>query len=101
MQYLKFTFNDPIIEELEKLTIQVQGRQNLLTFMINNNMFPSHNFDLYQEEYLNYYMQYERKKREFQKKYIDSILEERQINPTAASWNIDFATGVTTLSYEI
>lgn len=78
--------------KLQLLATEVESRQSLIAFMINNDMINSMNFQLYQNEYKQFYFQYAQAKTIFQKKYVDPILIEKNIILEKASWNLDFNT---------
>lgn len=90
-----------IINQLNQLQIEVNGRVNILAYMINNGMRDSQNFQNYQQEYFTIFNIYNNKKQELQRLFINPILEAQNINPETASWNLNFETEEVTLTYEI
>ena len=76
------------ITELERLQYEVQSRQSIITYMINNGMdITTDNFKKYQNEYTEYLKKYENKKYEVEIKYVYPNYAQ------AKNWNLDFASG--------
>lgn len=76
------------ITDLERLQYEVQSRQSIIVYMINNGMdISTDNFKTYQNEYTDYLKQYENKKYEVEVKYVYPN------NKKAKNWNLDFASG--------
>ena len=78
------------IDDLERLQFEVQARQNIIGYMLNNNI-KSETFDQYHTEYINLFRQYEKKKLEVEMLYVKPTC------PTAKNWNLDFASGELTI----
>jgi hypothetical protein len=76
------------IEDLERLQNEVQSRQSIISYMISNDMdIATKNFQIYQQDYMNYLNKYNQKKEEVEKRFIIPK------NIKAKSWSLDFATG--------
>ena len=78
------------IDYLEILQFEVQSRQNIIGYMLNNNI-KSETFDQYHTEYINLFRQYEKKKLEVETLYVKPIF------PAATKWELNFETGELTI----
>lgn len=90
MNSLIITIPEEICNELQKLYLEVESRQSLLAFMINQNMMNNSQFQEYESIYKDYYYKYVQLKNKFQQQYINNILTEKNIKPEKAFWHIDF-----------
>lgn len=85
-----------IIDDLSRLSIEVEARKELISFMLTNNMdCGTSQFLKYQKEYLDFFTKYQAKKQEFEMNIRTSILEK---NEKLISWNLDFNTRELTLT---
>lgn len=81
-------------EELERLNYCVEARANLLTRLLQGVIAPSNKdviIDKYMEEYEEYFIKYEKTKRELERKYKPE---------NTISWNLDFDTHIVTFEVE-
>ena len=78
------------IDDLERLQFEVQARQNIIGYILNNDI-KSETFDQYHAEYIDLFRQYEKKKLEVETLYVKPAL------PTATKWELDFETGELTI----
>ena len=82
--------NEEDRDYIQKLDIEMSSRQNLISFMISSNMnIETEQFKRYQAEYNEYFIQFEKSKRDIiEKKYLNSIDESLQ----NLAWNLDYAS---------
>ena len=90
MREIKFLVDESRRDILQKLAVETESRQSLIAFMLNQDMVNHSNFTKYQDEYKDFYLQYSRAKIAFQKDIVDPILQKEDIDPSLASWALDF-----------
>lgn len=86
MRLLEIPNQEQEIAILERANYEVQCRQNIITFMVNDGMTNNDNYKKYWDEYILYTKAYDRLKQEFQ---------DNQVIPNAGegfngSWEVDF-----------
>ena len=74
-----------IIEAIERAQYETHNRKYLIDYMTENNI--DINFKYYERKYLNALNNYNKKKREFERKYV----------PSKCNWSLDFDTGELTI----
>ena len=73
-----------LCEKIEALQYEVRARQDLITTYLDSRANISNaRYEEYHKEYLNYFIQYEKAKKELVDKYV---------GPNKNSWNLDFNT---------
>lgn len=78
-----------IVVELQRLSVAVESRKELISFMISNDMdLTSPKFKEYEDEYEKYYFQYSALKKELE----DKVLASKFGKDNLLRWNLDFAT---------
>lgn len=84
-----------IVDELEMLSIEVNSRKELLSFMIQNDSYvvAKDSFDNYHKEYQKIYTKYNNLKRELANAYII-----KRFGDKAIDWSLDFGSGELTVN---
>ena len=88
MQTITIPDQEKVINVLKRANYEVSGRQQIINFMIANNMRNHDSFKEYWQEYLDYLMAYEVLKDKFEKEYIIPAVGEN----AAKKWEVDFIT---------
>ena len=84
MEKIQVSYEDSL--ELERLSYEINAHQNILMYMIQNNLINFNNFHKIHDEYLQFYKKFIILRQEIEQKYI--ISEEKKF----ISWKLDFET---------
>lgn len=85
---IKVDYEDNL--KLEKLQYEVSARQNLLAYLIQSDIDPNNEkFNKYHKEYLNFFKEYEKAKKQLTNKYIKDDKNKQ--------WSLDFETQILTI----
>ena len=88
MRLLNIANQEEIIDSLERASYEVTCRENLLNYMIKNNLKDTDAYREYWEEYLYFSKAYEVLKHNFQLKYV----QEYAGKDFKGRWEVDFFT---------
>lgn len=88
MRLLEIPNQEEEIKILERASYEVQCRQQIITFMINNNMNENENYKKYWEEYILYTQAYNVLKLNFQNNFIKKYAGQ----DFSGNWEVDFNT---------
>jgi hypothetical protein len=87
MRLLNIENKEDAINALERASYEVLCRQNIINYMISNNMKGTDNYNEYWEEYLYFSKAYEVLKKNFQVNYILKLEPDFR-----GRWEVDFFT---------
>lgn len=76
------------VNKIQKMHYEVNGRKNIIVYMLDSDMKNQPVFNEMWEEYLNYLMKYDAAKQEFTSVCVNKLMEEQ--NVSGQTWNIDF-----------
>lgn len=74
-----------IYKEIQRAYFEQLGYQNIIIYMINNNMINNENYEFYFDNYINKIMKYE-----ICKKIFENLLRELNPNISFKTWKILF-----------
>lgn len=86
MKTFNLTEHEDVLGKLERVYYEVQGRQNIINFMVSNGMTENKNFQTYWDNYLHYLRVYEDFKEEFRVTCIIPLVG----NDFEGNWKVDF-----------
>ena len=86
MKAITLVEHEDILNKLERAYYEVQGRQNIINFMIVNGMSENKNFQTYWDTYLCYLKVYENFKEEFRVTCVLPLVGEN----FEGNWEVDF-----------
>lgn len=86
------------VTKLEALNYEVSARTDIISFMLSNGLrTDTDNFKKYQAEQIDFKIQYEKAKKEFETKFIRPRVEEKKCG--LGSWSLDFKKCEVTVVY--
>jgi hypothetical protein len=78
------------VNKLQKAHYEVMGRQNIINYMISNDMKNQPTYTEIWTEYLDCLAKYDAIKKEFTTICVSKIMSENNITITTQTWTIDF-----------
>ncbi len=90
---------DELSNYLERLSREVEGSKDIISFMIENNKnINTDAFKAYKKEFDEVYAEFDLAKQDVQKKYVPAELVDKDKEHT--SWSLDYATHDITITYD-
>lgn len=87
---INFSSQESLINYIQGLSIEVESRKELISFMLSNNMDTSTSqFTKYEKEYAHFYAEYSIAKQKLEQLIKTEFIQEDEI---LLSWNLIFET---------
>lgn len=87
-----------IVSDLQRLSVEVESRKDLIAFMIQNGMdLESDKFKQYEDEYKKFFLEYSLAKTKFESEFCkpEAAKEGKQLQ----KWDLDFGSEEVTLTF--
>lgn len=89
--------NDELYTKLERLQYEIDGRKEIMGYLISNNNMSTDAFKQYEAEYQQRFIEYQKAKQQFEDEIVRP--EMADINALTFSWHLDFVTKTVTVNY--
>lgn len=89
--------NEELYATLERLQYEIDGRKEIMGYLISNNNMSTDAFRQYEAEYQQRFIEYQKVKQQFEDEIVRPAMAD--VNALTYSWHLDFITKTVTVTY--